>query len=99
MQLDRLSCVPRGMDLLDAIFGGGSGKVGDADSGVGDVNSADAEAELDEREDDEVEELEADVSDGLDWKVLALFIGGGSVLLALVVALMWWVLGGVVEGS
>lgn len=76
---------------LDALFGG-SGSGADVDV----IETVEADAEIEES--DEVEDTE-EVDGGLDWKVLLLFLLGGPALLALVIALMWWVIGGVLDGN
>lgn len=44
------------------------------------------------------ETAEAKAGDGIGWRVLLMFIGGGAVVLAIVVALMSWVINGVLAG-
>lgn len=43
-----------------------------------------------------VEEAPAEEQEGIGWKALALLIGGGLVITALVVAFMVWVIEGLV---
>ncbi|MGW6931251.1 hypothetical protein ACWGE0_14405 [Lentzea sp. NPDC054927] len=70
---------------LDALFGGGDSSVDTVD-----------EPEIDEVPDDLAEEPADEHADGIGWKVLALFICGGLVITALVVAFMVWVIEGLV---
>ena len=68
---------------LDALFGGSSN---------GDVDTIDADAEV-----QEIEEVpEEDDDEGIGWKALVLFICGGLVITALAVAFMVWVIEGLV---
>jgi len=83
---------------LDALFGGSGNSGTDVD--VVETVEADAEIEeTDESEETDLDEVDAEVGDGLGWRTLVLLFCGGSVLLALVIALMWWVIGGVVDGN
>ncbi|MDX8032384.1 hypothetical protein SK803_19390 [Lentzea sp. BCCO 10_0856] len=71
---------------LDALFGGG-------DSGVDTVDEPEIDEVLEEPADEHVDEP---ADDGIGWKALALFICGGLVITALVVAFMVWVIEGLV---
>lgn len=72
---------------LDALFGGSSN---------GDVDTIDADAEVQEIEIDETPEENDEGVGGIGWKALALFVCGGLVITALAVAFMVWVIEGLV---
>jgi hypothetical protein len=83
---------------LDSLFGGSTEKGTDLD-----LFDTDAEVQdVEETEADEVEEAPEETPDededenGIGWKALALFICGGLVVTALVVAFMVWVIEGLV---
>lgn len=80
---------------LDSLFGGSTEKSTDLDLFDTDAEVQDVEApEADET--DEVEEAPETDENGIGWKALALFICGGLVVTALVVAFMVWVIEGLV---
>ena len=70
---------------LDALFGGGDSSVDTVD-----------EPEIDEVLEEPADEHADEHTDGIGWKVLALFVCGGLVITALVVAFMVWVIEGLV---
>lgn len=62
-----------------------------------DVDTIEADAEVEEAEEVEVPETEDALDEsGIGWKALALFISGGLVITALAVAFMVWVIEGLV---
>ena len=72
---------------LDALFGGGNNS---------DVDTIDADAEVQEFEIDETPEENDEGVGGIGWRVLVLFICGGLVITGLAVAFMVWVIEGLV---
>ncbi|WP_143466784.1 hypothetical protein [Lentzea kentuckyensis] len=72
---------------LDALFGGSSNS---------DVDTIDADAEVQEIEIEEAPAENDEGVGGIGWKVLALFVCGGLVITALAVAFMVWVIEGLV---
>jgi hypothetical protein len=77
---------------LDSLFGGSTDHSTDLDTIDPDAEVQDGE-ELDA---DEAEEAPEEDENGIGWKALALFICGGLVVTALVVAFMVWVIEGLV---
>lgn len=59
-------------------------------------NSSDLDPTDEDIEVQDVEEAAGEAEEGIGWKVLALFICGGLVVTALVVAFMVWVIEGLV---
>lgn len=77
---------------LDSLFGGSTEKSTDLD-----LFDTDAEVQdVEETDADEVEEAPEEDENGIGWKALALFLCGGLVATALVVAFMVWVIEGLV---
>lgn len=62
------------------------------------LNALFGDSDVDTVEEPEIDELPDEPADenGIGWKVLALFITGGLVITALVVAFMVWVIEGLV---
>lgn len=86
---------------LDSLFGGSTDKstdldLFDTDAEVQDVEAPEADETDEIDEADEVEEAPEEDENGIGWKALALFICGGLVVTALVVAFMVWVIEGLV---
>jgi hypothetical protein len=81
---------------LDSLFGGSTDHNTDLDTIDPDAEVQDGEElEATDEADEAADEVEED-ENGIGWKVLALFICGGLVVTALVVAFMVWVIEGLV---
>lgn len=81
---------------LDSLFGGSTDKSTDLDLFDTDAEVQDAEELEATDEADEAPDEVAEDENGIGWKALALFVCGGLVVTALVVAFMVWVIEGLV---